>query len=274
VDLLGQAIILGIVQGLTEFLPISSSGHLIIVPAVLGWNDPFIDSLAFAVMLHLGTLIALIAAFLDEWWRLLRAGVALVRERSFGSDPDRRIVVLLAITVVPAAVFGVVFNDVIEREVRSIGLVALMFAVGAGVLWLADRWGSRRREMESLSAPAAFGIGLAQAVALLPGISRSGISISAGLFAGLTREAAVRFSFLMSAPVIAGAVLFESRKLLAPESGAAGHLDLLVAGVVASFVAGYVAIRFLLRYVRGHSFTVFVVYRLIVAVAIAIWWLR
>jgi undecaprenyl-diphosphatase len=111
-------------------------------------------------------------------------------------------------------------------------------------------------------------------VALLPGISRSGISISAGLFAGLTREAAVRFSFLMSAPVIAGAVLFESRKLLAPESGAAGHLDLLVAGVVASFVAGYVAIRFLLRYVRGHSFTVFVVYRLIVAVAIAIWWLR
>jgi len=274
VDLLGQAIILGIVQGLTEFLPISSSGHLIIVPAVLGWNDPFIDSLAFAVMLHLGTLIALIAAFWDDWWRLLRAGVALVRERSLGTDPDRRIVVLLAITVVPAAVFGVVFNDLIEREVRGIGLVALMFAVGAGVLWLADRWGSRRREMESLSAPAAFGIGLAQAVALLPGISRSGISISAGLFAGLTREAAVRFSFLMSAPVIAGAVLFESRKLLAPESGAAGHLDLLVAGVLASFVAGYVAIRFLLRYVRGHSFTVFVVYRLIVAVAIAIWWLR
>src|SRR5436305_6397215 len=124
-DLLAQAIVLGIVQGLTEFLPISSSGHLILVPAVLGWRDPFIDSLAFSVMLHLGTLFALLIYFASDWLRLARAAVSLVASRQIAGDPDRRLVVLLAITVVPGALVGVLFNDVIENNVRAPGLVAV-----------------------------------------------------------------------------------------------------------------------------------------------------
>lgn len=270
-DLLLQAVVLGIVQGLTEFLPISSSGHLILIPAVLGWRDPFIDSLAFSVMLHLGTLIALLIYFASDWVRLLRAAVALLRERSLGGDPDRRLVVLLAITVVPGAIVGVLLNDVIEREARAVGLVAVMFVAGAAILWLADRWGAQAGGLADLSPRAAFGIGLAQALALVPGISRSGISIAGGLFAGLDREAAARFSFLMAGPIIAGAVLFEGRKLLAPDSGLAGHLDLLIAGVGTSFLAGILAIHALLGYVRRRSLTAFVVYRLAVAVAVALW---
>src|SRR5438105_1551458 len=161
-DLLAQAIVLGIVQGLTEFLPISSSGHLIIVPAVLGWHDPFIDSLAFSVMLHLGTLIALLVYFRREWLRLLSAAAALVRTRTLDEDPDRRLVLLLAITVIPGALVGVVLNDVIESDVRTVGLVAIALVVGAAVLWLAERWGSKRRSMEDLTPMAALGIGVAQ----------------------------------------------------------------------------------------------------------------
>ena len=269
-----QAIVLGIVQGLTEFLPVSSSGHLIVVPAVLGWHDPFIASLGFGVMLHLGTLIALLLYFRADWLRLLSAAVSLVRTRSVASDPDRRVVVLLAITVVPAGVAGFVLNDVIEREVRSVGLVALMFVVGAAVLGLAERWSSQRKSLEQLTQRAALGIGLAQALALAPGISRSGISIAGGLFAGLSRESATRFSFLMSGPIIAGAVIFEIRKLASPGVGLADHPDLLIAGVIAAFVSGLAAIHVLLGYVRRRSLNAFVTYRVLAAAAIAIWWLQ
>jgi undecaprenyl-diphosphatase len=270
-DLLVQAIALGIVQGLTEFLPISSSGHLIIVPAVLGWHDPFISSLAFSVMLHLGTLIALLIYFGRDWLRLVGAAGGLLRERSVAGDPDRRLVILLAITVVPGALVGVLLNDIIEREVRAVGLVALMLVVGAAVLWPADRWGSQRRSIDELTPAAALGIGVAQAIALIPGISRSGISIAGGLLAGLDRESAARFSFLMSGPIIAGAVLFEARKLVSTDSGLAGHLGLLVAGVVAAFLSGMVAIHFLLGYVRRRSLNVFVAYRLVLAAAVVVW---
>jgi undecaprenyl-diphosphatase len=232
-DLLFQAVVLGIVQGLTEFLPISSSGHLIIVPAVLGWHDPFLDSLAFSVMLHLGTLIALILYFAADWIRLLRALAALLRERSIAGDPERRLVVLLAITVVPGALVGVALNDVIEREARAVGLVAVMFVVGAAILWLADRWGVRDRTLTTLTPRAALGIGVAQAIALVPGVSRSGISIAGGLFAGLDREAAARCSFLMSGPNICGAVLFEARKLFAQDSRKTRHPEIHVSRVAA-----------------------------------------
>lgn len=270
-DLLIQAVVLGIVQGLTEFLPISSSGHLILVPAVLGWHDPFIDSLAFSVMLHLGTLVALVIYFAPDWLRLLRAAAQLLRERSIAGDPDRRLAVLLAITVIPGALVGALLNDFIEREVRAPGLVAVMFAVGATILWFADRWGSLDRGLDGLSARAALGIGVAQALALVPGVSRSGISIAGGLFAGLDRESAARFSFLMSGPIIGGAVLFEARKLFTPDSGLTGHVDLLIAGVVTSFIAGMLAIRALLGYVRRRSLTAFVAYRVLVAIAVAVW---
>ena len=264
-DTLFQAIIMGIVQGLTEFLPISSSGHLLVVPHLAGWDDPFIRSLAFTVMLHIGTLVALLAYFWRDWARLVPAGVATIRDRSFRGDPDRRLAWLIAVTMPPAVVVGVLLNDVFEEQVRQELLVALMLVVGAGILWTADRLGRREKEVDGLGFGGAFGIGCAQAVALVPGISRSGISISAGLFAGLTREAAARFSFLMATPITLGAVIWELRKLLTGEAGVTPEAGVLVAGMVAAAGSGFLAIAVLLRYLRSHPMTIFVLYRLVLA---------
>ncbi len=270
-DLIFQAIVLGIVQGLTEFLPVSSTGHLLLLPQLFGWKDPFIDSLLFSVMLHVGTLVALLVYFWRDWFRLIPAGLAAIRDRSLAGDPDRKLAWLIVITIIPGGILGALGNDFFETNVRQPGLVAILFVVGAGIIWIADRWGSQRRQMQDLGFGGAFGIGLAQAVALLPGISRSGISISAGLFAGLDRESATRFSFLMSAPIIAGAALWEGRKLFTGDAGVRPEASLLVAGIAAAFVAGMLAISFLLGYVRRHSLTIFVVYRLLAAAVVVAW---
>jgi undecaprenyl-diphosphatase len=272
-DLVFQAFVMGIVQGLTEFLPVSSSGHLIVVPFLLGWRDPFINSLEFSVMLHLGTLAALFAYFRSDWLRLVPAGLAALRDRSFRDDPDRRLAWLLAAATVPALVVGFAFNDIIEERFRQVGLVALMLVVGGAILWLAERNGSRRRGIGGLTFRAAIGIGAAQALALIPGISRSGISISAGLFAGLDRESAARFSFLMATPITALVGAYETRKVLAGESGVDVALLPLVVGLVASLVAGFAAIAVLLRFLRSHPTHVFVVYRAILATVVVMAWL-
>ncbi len=264
-DTILQAIVMGIVQGLTEFLPISSSGHLLVVPHLAGWDDPFITSLAFTVMLHVGTLVALVAFFWRDWVRLVPAGLAAIRDRSFRDNPDRRLAWLIAVTMPPAVVLGVALNDFFEGQVRQDLVVAATLVVGAGILWVADRVGRRAKEVDGLGFRAAFGIGCAQAVALVPGISRSGISIGAGLFAGLTREAAARFSFLMATPITLGAVIWEARKLATGEAGVPVDAGVLVAGLVASAAAGFVAIAVLLRYLRSHPLTIFVVYRLVLA---------
>lgn len=267
-DIAFQALVMGIVQGLTEFLPISSSGHLIIVPSLLGWTDPFIDSLEFSVMLHMGTLVALLAYFWRDWLALVPAGLSAIRDRSTAGDPDRRVAVYLVMATIPAAVAGALLNDFIEQNVRQVGLVAVMLLVGAAVLWLADRWGAKLQRMEDLGALRSFGIGVAQAFALIPGISRSGISIAAGLFAGLDRESAARFSFLMATPVIAGAGIFELRKLIGAQAGTAGHLEALAIGLVAATISGFAAIHFLLRFVRTNSMGVFVLYRILLAAVV------
>ena len=264
-DTLFQAIVMGIVQGLTEFLPISSSGHLLLVPHMAGWEDPFITSLAFSVMLHVGTLVALFAYFWRDWLRLVPAGLATIRDRSFRGDPDRKLAWLIVVTLPPAIVVGVTLNDFFEEQVRQELLVALTLVIGAGILWAADRLGRQTREVDGLGFGAAFGIGCAQAVALVPGISRSGISISAGLFAGLTREAAARFSFLMATPITLGAVIWEVRKLATGESGVPVDSGVLVAGMIAAAVSGFLAIAVLLRFLRNHRLTIFVVYRLVLA---------
>jgi undecaprenyl-diphosphatase len=273
VDIVVQALVMGIVQGLTEFLPVSSSGHLILVPYLLGWHDPFIDSLAFSVMLHIATLLALLIYFRADWLRLIPAGLAAVRDRSFAGDPNRRLAWLLAVSTVPAIIAGVLLNDLIETQFREPRLVALTLVVGAAILWVADRTSSRSREIDDVSFGGAVGIGLAQALALVPGISRAGISISAGLFLGLTREAAARFSFLMATPVIAGAGLWELRKLATGEAGVDVPLLPLVAGMLGALVAGITAISVLLRYLRTHPTTVFVVYRLVLAAVVVVAWL-
>jgi undecaprenyl-diphosphatase len=271
-DLLIQALVMGLVQGLTEFLPVSSSGHLIVVPALLGWDDPFITSLAFSVMLHLGTLVALLVYFRADWLRLVPAGLAALRDRSFGADPDRRLAWLLAIATIPAIVAGLLLNDAIETVFRQVGLVALMLVVGGAILWLADRHGPRDRTIGGLSFPNAFGIGAAQALALVPGISRSGISISAGLFAGLDRESAARFSFLMATPITALAGAYETLKLVTGD-GAGASIDVLVVGMVAALASGLVAIHGLLRFLRSHPTHVFVAYRLVLAAVVVVAWL-
>jgi undecaprenyl-diphosphatase len=260
-DLLIQALIMGIVQGLTEFLPVSSSGHLVIVPWLFGWDDSFITSLAFSVMLHLGTLVALLVYFREDWLRLIPAGFATIRDRSFRGDPDRKLAWLLVAATIPAALVGFLFNDLFEDTVRQVGLVAVTLIVGGVILWLADHLGARTKGVGDVTFPIAIGIGAAQALALIPGISRSGISISAGRIAGLDREAAARFAFLMATPITAGAILFEARKLISGEAGVTVEIAPLLVGLVASLVAGLLAIRFMLDYLRTRSLDVFVWYR-------------
>jgi undecaprenyl-diphosphatase len=269
-----QALVMGIVQGLTEFLPVSSSGHLIAVPAILGWHDPFIDSLAFTVMLHMGTLVALLVYFRKDWLRLVPAGLAAIRDRSLREDPDRRLAWLLAVATVPAVIAGLALNDAIEGAFREARLVAVTLVIGAAILWLAERWGTRTKGIDGVTFPVAFGIGAAQAVALVPGISRSGISISAGLFAGLDRESAARFSFLMATPITAGAGLYEVRKLIAGQASVtAVPVAALAIGMLAALVAGLAAIAFLLRFLRTYPTTIFIVYRVVAAAVIVAWWL-
>jgi undecaprenyl-diphosphatase len=267
VDTSIQALVLGIVQGLTEFLPVSSSGHLILVPWFFGWKDPFINSLAFSVMLHMGTLLALLVYFWHDWVRLIPAGLASIRDRSLAGDPDRKMAWLLVVATIPAVLVAPILNDTIENAVREPAPVALMLCVGAAILWLAERWGSKLREMSSLTFVGAFGIGVAQVLALVPGISRSGVSIAAGLFQGLNREAAARFSFLMATPVVAGAGVFEALKLV-KSSDVKPDVHLIVIGFVAAAISGLLAIRFMLEFLRRQSVNSFVVYRVLLAAAV------
>jgi undecaprenyl-diphosphatase len=268
-----QAIVLGIVQGLTEFLPVSSSGHLIVVPALLGWDDPFIESLAFSVMLHVATLLALLIYFRSDWLRLIPAGLAALRDRSLRGDPDRKLAWLLATSTVPAVIVGVLLNDLIETTFREPRLVAMTLLGGAAVLWVADRIGSKQREIAALTFPMAIGIGAAQALALVPGVSRSGISISAGMFAGLDRESAARYAFLMATPITAGAGLWEVRKIISGEVGVELPIVPLLAGMAASLVAGLLAIAVLMRYLRSNGVGIFAAYRIALAALVIVAWL-
>jgi len=270
VDTTFQALVMGIVQGLTEFLPVSSSGHLVIVPHLLGWTDPFITSLAFSVMLHLGTLVALLVYFRSDWLAIVPAGFAAVRERSLAGDPNRKLAWLLVVATIPAVIAGPILNDRLEATVRTAEDVAIALVIGAAILWLADQVGRKVDGIERITFPLAVVIGLAQSLALVPGISRAGMTISAGLFAGLTREAAARFGFLMATPIIAGAGIFEARKLISGEAGVAVQAGPLVVGMVAALVAGLAAIYVMLRYVRTRSYGIFVVERLAIAAIVLV----
>ncbi len=261
-----QAVIIGIVQGLTEFLPVSSSAHLIVLPRILGWDDPFITSSAFVVMLHMGTLAALLVYFWRDVLDLIGAFVALLHERSFGDDPDRKLALVLLLTIIPAALFGVVFENWIDDFFYdAVIVIPFILVVGAGILWLAERFGTRERDLDQSTYGDAAVIGVAQALALFPGISRSGITIAAGLFRGLKRDAAARFAFLMGIPIIAGAGMWKTREII---TGGAGEVDfaVLAAGVLAAAISGWLAIGFLLRYLRNHSTGIFIAYRLVAAV--------
>jgi undecaprenyl-diphosphatase len=271
VPLILQAAIIGLIQGLTEFIPISSSAHLIFVPRIAGWNDPFINSNAFDVMLHMGTLVALLIYFWGDLVSLLLAWLASIRDRSIRGDPSRRLAWLLVISVIPGALlgaFGESFFDTFFRE-YSLLYIAALLAIGATILWIAEAVGRRRRELDDLRVRDAATIGAAQALALFPGISRSGITIAAGLFLGLEREAAARFSFLMATPIIAGAGIWKARELFGGALGAADVLPLVV-GFVAAALAGLAAIAFLLAYLRRRSTALFIGYRYVAAALLVV----
>ena len=264
-----QAVAIGIVQGLTEFLPISSSAHLILLPRLLGWDDAFLLSPAFVVMLHLGTLVALLVYFWRELLRYALAGLAVLRERRVGDDLDRRLALLLAASVIPGALVGLALEGFIDTFFREQLLVVCgLLVVGALLLFGAERIARHTRRMDELRLRDALAIGLAQALALFPGISRSGITIAAGLALGLQRPAAARFAFLMGTPIIAGAGAWKARELF---NGSAGNFDVavLAAGVVASAVAGLVAIGGLLYFLRRFSTDIFGVYRIGFAIVAA-----
>ena len=263
-----EAVILGVVQGLTEFLPVSSSGHLLLGQYFLGLNqDRF--GLSFDVALHMGTLVAVVSYF---WRDLIRMALAFFRSfghRDLANDPDQRLAYLVLASTVPAALIGFLFEGFFESTVRSPWVVVFNFVL-VGILFLvAEAVGSHRRLASKLGFGEAFGIGLAQATALVPGVSRSGATITLGLFLGLRREEAARFSFLMSIPIIAGAGGLQLGEVLTSGMGAHEWL-LFVAGFFTSALVGYFTIRFLLDYLTHHSLRVFAYYRFAVAAVVAV----
>jgi undecaprenyl-diphosphatase len=265
-----EALLLGVVQGLTEFLPISSSGHLILVPWLLDFDylkthERF--NKTFDVALHAGTLLAVLAYFRREIVVLLRAAVRSIRKRAI-TDADERLAWLIALATIPAAAIGGAFADTIEEDLGEPWQIAALLVVFGLLLYAADRL-PERREMESLSWKEAVGVGFAQAIALAPGTSRSGVTITAGRFLGLTRDSAARFSFLMLAPVTFGAVVFKGAEV-AGEGLPPGSAGPFAVGIASAALSGFAAIWVLLRYVQTHSYSIFVWYRLIAAAVIVL----
>jgi undecaprenyl-diphosphatase len=264
-----QALVLGLVQGATELLPISSSGHLILVPWLADWqylkeNDEFNQT--FDVALHLGTLIAVATYFRHDIARLVVAFVRSVRHRRIEGAEERTAWFIAAATV-PAALIGALGESFIADRLGEPWQIAIFLAAGAILLWIADRR-PQTRHIDDLTLGRSFAVGLAQAVALAPGVSRSGITITAGRFLGLDRDSAARFSFLLLVPITLGAVLFKGVTDVVLGDLPPGSTGPFAVGVVASAVSGFAAIVFLLRYVRTHSYGVFVAYRLVVAALI------
>lgn len=257
-----RAIVLGIVQGLTEFLPVSSSGHLIVVRELFGWE--FADDLTFDVALHIGTTVALVAFFWSEWMRMLRSAYRWARNGGRDPEPDplynARLLALLAVASVPAGVAGLLFNGFIEEHVRSPLIVGAMLLAFGVVLLAAERLASLRRDVRDVGLADAIIIGGAQAISLVPGVSRSGVTISAALARGLNRQDAARYSFLLSTPVIAAAGALKVVQAV-DEGVASDELAPIAVGAVVAAVVGWLAIRYLLRLVRTGSFVPFVLYR-------------
>jgi undecaprenyl-diphosphatase len=253
-----EAIVLGIVQGLTEFLPISSTGHLRIVPAFLGWEDP---GAAFTAVTQLGTMAAVLLYFRADLHRIARAWLRSLRDPVARREHDARLGWYIVLGTVPIGIFGLIFKDQIETGARDLYVIGTALIVLGLVLLWAERVGTRSRGIEQLNRRDGIAIGFAQALALIPGVSRSGATITAGLFMGLDRTAAARFSFLLSIPAVVLSGLLELGSILSGEEGESTSLFALALATMLAFVTGYASIAFLLRYLERHSTVVFVVYR-------------
>jgi undecaprenyl-diphosphatase len=266
-----QALVLGIVQGATELLPISSSGHLILVPWVAGWHyleqHPDFNK-TFDVALHLGTLVAVVLYFWRDVVRLLRAWFRSVRRRAI-STAEEQVAWIVVVATVPAAIAGAAGESFIEDHLGQPWQIAIFLAVFAVILWVADRVAARR-SIEDIGWKGAVGVGLAQCLALMPGVSRSGVTITAGRFMRLDRDQAARLSFLLLIPIVFGAAVLKGVKDVAFGALPPGSAGPFVVGMLAAAVVGLVAIWGLLGYVRRHTYTVFVLYRLAVAATILV----
>jgi undecaprenyl-diphosphatase len=249
-----QALALGLLQGLAEFLPISSSAHLALAPWLFGWSDP---GLAFDVALHVGTLVAVLWYFRSEWVQLFHAGLSIVRHRRVETDEERRFVFLVLATI-PGAIGGLLLEDYAETVFRAPALTAAALIAMGILLWAADRYAACDRPLGRMRWPDALLIGLAQIAALVPGVSRSGSTMTAGRALRFDRQSAAIFSFLMSMPITAAAAVLKVPEALR-ESGISSAL---VVGVLAAAVSSWLAIAVLLRYISRHSFGVFALYRL------------
>jgi undecaprenyl-diphosphatase len=252
-----KAVVLGTLQGLTEFLPISSSAHLRIFPEWFGWGDP---GAAFTAVIQIGTELAVLIYFRKDIWRIANAWVRAVYDPSWRGHEDARMGWYVIIGSLPIVILGILLKDTIEEDFRNLWIIGTTLIVLGVILGLADRYGGNDRSIKKLNLQHAVALGAAQALALVPGVSRSGATISMGRILGYEREAATRFAFLLAIPAVVGAGIFELREIPGGDN-AYGPVPTLVATVV-SFVVGYAAIAWLLRYVSTKSFLPFVLYRI------------
>ncbi len=260
-----EAIVLGIVQGLTEFLPVSSTAHLRIVPAFAGWEDP---GAAFTAVTQLGTMVAVLIYFREDLLRITRTWFASLRTPRLRKELDARMGWYILLGTIPIGIFGLAFKDQIETGARDLYLNGMALIVLGLVLLQAERVGKRNRGVESIGTRDGLVVGFSQALALVPGVSRSGATITAGLFLGLERAAAARFSFLLSIPAVVLSGLLELASISSGEEGEnTGAVALIVATVLA-FVVGYASIAFLLRFLATRSTVIFVVYRVVLGVLV------
>jgi undecaprenyl-diphosphatase len=253
-----EAIVLGITQGLTEFLPISSTAHLRIVPAFAGWEDP---GAAFTAVTQLGTMTAVLLYFRADLVRIARAWLRSLRDPAARRDHDARMGWYIILGTIPIGIFGLAFKDQIENGARDLYLISIALIVLGFVLLAAERVGRKERQIEDITRRDGILVGFAQALALVPGVSRSGATISAGLFLGFDRTSAARFSFLLSIPAVVLSGLLEFASILNGSDGQHAGLGALAVATFLAFVVGYASIAFLLRYLSDHSTVVFVVYR-------------
>jgi undecaprenyl-diphosphatase len=268
-----QAIILALVQALTEFLPVSSTAHLTLVPWIMHWPDP---GLAFDVALHAGTLVAVLLYFFKDWVTLVLCGFGMKYPAVASTEEvaqHRRLFWYMVIGTIPGGIAGKLFDRQVEDYFRTPMIIGVSMVLVALLMWWADSRGRLTRKLEDANLGDAAMIGVAQAIALWPGVSRSGITITTGLFRGLTREAATRFSFLLSAPLIAGAVAVKLPGLIKLHK--VGGLDLalstLIISILVSGIAGYFVIAFFIRYLQTRTLKPFVIYRLVVGAMILAW---
>ncbi len=257
-----KAVILGIIQGIAEFLPISSSAHLILIPYLVGWEE---STLAFDVALHFGTMIAVLTFFFKDWWNLFIGAINDVKAKK--QTTNGKMFWYLIVATIPAAIAGLLLDDLIETVIRNkIWIIALSLAIMGLLIYLGDKWASRHykkeTKFENITLKQAIIIGISQAFAVIPGFSRSGTTILAGRLQGISKEAITKFTFLLSVPVICGATILKVGELTFTKE--------VIIGIITSFAMGILTIKFLLNYIKKHDFSIFAFYRVLLALIIFI----